>query len=157
MSDEMRNETIELCVTACEKHSSNNEVNGAIDFLKYYKKIIESIGFSECSKTNQRVYGHQIWTFVARSGRRGIWPRDNSRVPQPALHVFRRQHGSLRLEVLLIQLFYKQLTFAIYIYANLCCTCILLFRGPKCLSCILRAQIPLDLQLYRELEFRQIE
>ncbi|CAB3363120.1 dynein axonemal light chain 4 [Cloeon dipterum] len=25
MPDEMKNETIELCVTACEKHSSNNE------------------------------------------------------------------------------------------------------------------------------------
>jgi hypothetical protein len=76
-------------------------------FSNIIKKIIEFIGISECGKTNQRVYGHQIWTFVARSRRRGIWPRDNSRVPQPALHVFRRQHGSLRLEVLLIQLFYK--------------------------------------------------
>lgn len=102
MSDEMRNETIELCVTACEKHSSNNEVNGAIGFIKYYNKIIESIGISECSKTNQRVYGHQIWTFVARSRRRGVRPRDNARMPQPALHVFRWKHGSLRLEVLLI-------------------------------------------------------
>lgn len=27
MNDEMKAETIETCVTACEKYSSNNEVN----------------------------------------------------------------------------------------------------------------------------------
>lgn len=127
-------------------------------FSNIIKKIIESIGISECGKTNQRVYGHQIWTFVARSRRRGIWPRDNSRVPQPALHVFRRQHGSLRLEVLLIQLFYKTINichlylceFVLYLHFIISWTKMFVLHFT-------RAQIPLDLQLYRELEFRQIE
>jgi hypothetical protein len=91
MTDEMRNETIELCVTACEKHSSNNEVNEAVLLLSnIIKKIIEPFRVPECSKTNQRVYGHQIRTLVARSRWRGIRPRDYARMPQPSLHVFRR-------------------------------------------------------------------
>ena len=38
MSDEMKTETMELIVTACEKHLSNNEVRNTLNILnKIYK------------------------------------------------------------------------------------------------------------------------
>ena len=58
MNEEMRTEAMELCVTACEKFSSNNEVghcyeNCKLDMLVDMFKFIIPFPFSVCCKTDQ--------------------------------------------------------------------------------------------------------
>lgn len=107
MNDEMKTETMELCVTACEKFASNNEVNNRLkDLINYqlFKKIKKvKIGYyytfkGRCSN-DQRNSRQEIRPGLARDRRRRLRLRDHSRGEKSFIHVFRRHSGHSIMEM----------------------------------------------------------
>lgn len=69
----MKQEAMELVVTACEKHSANNEVNNTFDFEK---KINFMQKFVDGCKNDKRANGQKIWTSISCSSWRRVWIRN---------------------------------------------------------------------------------
>lgn len=106
MNDEMKTETIELCVTACEKFSTNNEVTRLIlikaaQLIQIGSRpiIVFAINNKGSRSNDQRNSRQEIRSGVARDRGRRLRLRDHSRGQKSFIHVFRRHPGHLGVEV----------------------------------------------------------
>lgn len=59
MNEEMRVEAMELCVTACEKFSNNNEVRPTENCLD-----TRGFGVESCTRAEQVGAGLELWTVI---------------------------------------------------------------------------------------------